>query len=80
MTGPDGLEWEHADKLDHVEDNGCPICCAQPGSMCSYEDSDQSAFGIEVGLYVHSERLDYEGPPPSEYPAEPGNNSPEVGA
>ncbi len=68
MTGPDGLEWEDADYLYYIVDNGCPVCGAEIGAQCSYPDPDQSGFGIEIGLYVHSDRLEYDGPVLSDAP------------
>lgn len=55
MKGPDDLEWDKADYLH--EDNGCPVCGAEPGALCSYPDPGDAGAGIEVGQYVHASRL-----------------------
>jgi hypothetical protein len=56
LTGfrPSG-EFGLGDDMD--EDVECPVCGAEVGQQCSEEDPDDKGMGIELGKYVHLERI-----------------------
>lgn len=43
------------DFLDLEEE--CPICGAEYGQQCSVEDPEHPCMGIELGGYIHEERV-----------------------
>lgn len=43
---------------DDAEEYGiCPECGAEPGEMCSFPSPENDGTGIEVGSFVHVERV-----------------------
>ena len=58
LTGykPSG-EFGLADDMD--EDIECPVCGADVEQQCSEEDPDDKGMGIELGRYVHIERISH---------------------
>jgi len=42
---------------DMDEDCDCPVCGAEIGQQCSEEDPDNKGMGIELGRFVHIERI-----------------------
>lgn len=48
-------EFGLGDDMD--EDVECPVCGAEIGQQCSEEDPDDNGMGIELGRYVHIERI-----------------------
>lgn len=45
---------------DMNEDIECPVCGAEVGQQCSEEDPSDKGMGIELGKYVHVERISSE--------------------
>ena len=48
-------EFGFADDMD--EDIDCPVCGATVGQQCSIPDDNNPGMSIEMGAYVHIERL-----------------------
>lgn len=48
-------EFGLGDDMD--EDVECPVCGAGVGQQCREEDPDDKGMGVELGKYVHIERI-----------------------